>query len=79
MTKSKNILTKIECCGAKFSHEHHLGALDPANILKKDQKTFFQTQGVPATGGLACVPWFQQHSISNFLGHPVWAGLVNFI
>ena len=23
-------LTKIECCGAKFSHGHDLGAFDPA-------------------------------------------------
>ena len=26
----KKIITKIECCGAEFSHEHDLGALDPA-------------------------------------------------
>ena len=30
LTNRKKILTKIECCGAKFSHEHYLGALDPA-------------------------------------------------
>ena len=30
MTNRKKILTKIECCGAKFSHKHDLGVLDPA-------------------------------------------------
>ena len=30
MTKRKQILSKSECCGAKFSYEHDLGALDPA-------------------------------------------------
>ena len=26
----KKIVTKIECCAAKFSHQNVLGALDPA-------------------------------------------------
>ena len=43
-------------------------------LLRNDQKTFVQTQGLPATGDLACAPCFQQHSISQFfLAHPVEA------
>ena len=49
----KKILTKIECCGAKFAHECDLGALDPANSLsKKRPKNVFPVTGEP----LAVVP-----------------------
>ena len=38
----KKILTKIECCGAKFAHEHDLGALDPAfSLSMKPPKNIF--------------------------------------
>ena len=43
----------------------------PLVLVRNDPKTFLQTQGVPATGDLVCAPWFQQHSINQFLGHPV--------
>ena len=39
-------------------------------LLRNDQKTFVQTQGLPATSDLACAPCFQQHSISHFFGTP---------
>ena len=29
-TNRKKVITKIECCGAKFSHQNVLGALDSA-------------------------------------------------
>ena len=29
VTNRKKILTKIECCGAKFSHRNDFGVLDP--------------------------------------------------
>ena len=29
-------------------------------------------QGVPATADKAGAPWLQQHSVSNFLRHPVY-------
>ena len=39
-------------------------------FIERDDKKL-QIQDVPAIGDLACAPWFQQHSISIFLGHPV--------
>ena len=30
MYQWKKIITKIECCGAKFYHKHNLGKLDQA-------------------------------------------------
>ena len=44
-SSKKKIQTKIERSGAKFSHEHDLGALDPAFSLikKRPKKTCFQT------------------------------------
>ena len=48
---AKKILTKIECCGAKFAHEHDLGALDPANCFsKKRPKNIFPVTGGPPAG-----------------------------
>ena len=42
------------------------------SLGKKQPKNTFQSQVVPTTGGFACAPWLQQHSISTFfLGHPV--------
>ena len=32
----KKILTKIECCGVKFSHLNDLGALKPATVYTVD-------------------------------------------
>ena len=73
----KKIITKIGCGGHKCSHENEFAALDPAfsqSLSEKQPKSTF-----PDTGGAGywwfslckCAPWFQQHSISHFFGHPV--------
>ena len=75
----KKILTKIECCGAKFAHEYDLGALDPANCFsKKRPKNIFPVTRGPPAGVLAtcnCTVCVHNGSSSillvNFLGHPV--------
>ena len=41
MYYENKIITKIECCGAKFYHKHGLGALDPAWYSKKRPKKHF--------------------------------------
>ena len=41
----KKIVTKIEYCGAKLSHGHGLGALDPAVALETTKKQFLDTAG----------------------------------
>ena len=73
----KKIPTEIEFCGAKFAHEHDLGALDPVNCLsKKRPKNIFPVRGTPG-GGAGYLwlhslrpQWFQQRSISQFFGTP---------
>ena len=57
------ILTKNECCGAKFSHRNDLGVFDPVQS-QKQQKDNVQAQGVPATGDWCT--WIQQHSVNTF-------------
>ena len=46
MTNRKQILTKIECCGATFSYEYDFWErLILLRLSRKRPKTFFQTKG----------------------------------
>ena len=88
----KKVLKEIECCGAKFSHGHDLGALDPVfqlnfnfdfwnpslSLSKKRPKNNFQTQGVPTTGDCAYALWIQQHSVIKFFGTPCIYSPIDF-
>ena len=42
------------------------------SLSKKRPKNTFQAQLVPTTGDGARAPLLKQHSISTFLGHPVF-------
>ena len=74
MLLNPKILTKIECCRAKFSHGHKLGSAWSCLVLVgNDQKIDFQTQGVSATGDWASALWVQEQSESAFFGTPfIW-------
>ena len=67
----------VEGCLEFFQRFIRFGSVTcPLVLVRNDQKTFFQTQGVPTTGDLACAPWFQQHSISQFLGDTLYIVMI---
>ena len=75
MLLGPKILTKIECCRAKYYPGHDLEALDPALVLVVHEATknnFWSKHKI--TSSLGCrllliehVCQFQQNYVSNFL------------
>ena len=79
--RSSKVLTKIECCGANFSHGHKLGSAWSCLVLVgNDQQKWFPDTGSPKPGWEMC--WLlvieRVHCGSSsilkvtFLGHPVY-------
>ena len=62
-------LPKLSAAGPNFPMDMNLERFILLSLSKKRPKTFFQTQGVLATGDWACAesaPWIQQHSVGHY-------------